>query len=159
MFSGLSWPTLDKPFWLDVGNISLSLTKDNSQVGPGALAQAILNSPECLKTNGGVLSGVGHSPGAPAWRTLAVGDTMEAGEPAPAQCPAGVLRDVAGGWEGLPEAVRVTAPHLRCCAGWQSSSDSSLQAALPQALTGVCRAVCQLAELEFLALIPRDRCD
>ena len=24
MFSGLSWPTLDKPFWLDVGNISLS---------------------------------------------------------------------------------------------------------------------------------------
>ena len=22
---GLSWPTLDKPFWLDVGNISLSL--------------------------------------------------------------------------------------------------------------------------------------
>ena len=25
MFSGLSWPPLDKPFWLDVGNISLSL--------------------------------------------------------------------------------------------------------------------------------------
>ena len=26
VFSGLSWPTLDKPFWLDVGNISLSLS-------------------------------------------------------------------------------------------------------------------------------------
>ncbi len=25
VFSGLSWPTLDKPFWLDVGNNSLSL--------------------------------------------------------------------------------------------------------------------------------------
>ncbi len=24
VFSGLSWPTLDKPFWLDVGNNSLS---------------------------------------------------------------------------------------------------------------------------------------
>ncbi len=26
VFSGLSWPTLDKPFWLDVGNNSLSLS-------------------------------------------------------------------------------------------------------------------------------------
>ena len=25
MSSGLSWPTLDKPFWLDAGNTSLSL--------------------------------------------------------------------------------------------------------------------------------------
>ena len=32
VFSGLSWPTLDKPFWLDVGNISLSLSLSQSDV-------------------------------------------------------------------------------------------------------------------------------
>ncbi len=31
VFSGLSWPTLDKPFWLDVGNNSLSHDKDPLQ--------------------------------------------------------------------------------------------------------------------------------
>ena len=29
---GLSWPTLDKPFWLDVGYISLSLSVPPSQM-------------------------------------------------------------------------------------------------------------------------------
>ncbi len=27
VFSGLSWPTLDKPFWLDVGKTLLSLSQ------------------------------------------------------------------------------------------------------------------------------------
>ncbi len=30
VFSGLSWPTLDKPFWLDVGNNSLSLSYNSN---------------------------------------------------------------------------------------------------------------------------------
>ena len=33
VFSDLSWPTLDKPFWLDVGNISLSLSTVRIYVG------------------------------------------------------------------------------------------------------------------------------
>ncbi len=33
VFSGLSWPTLDKPFWLDVGNTSLSLKNFTVQYG------------------------------------------------------------------------------------------------------------------------------
>ena len=50
VFSGLSWPTLVKPFWLDVGNISLSRKNRHTvYIAEGVAARLQHTSPATAK--------------------------------------------------------------------------------------------------------------